>query len=80
MQFNVMEMLRLIKAGKDPEQMILYFLDNQGKSSPVMANLSRLARENKTDEIEQFARNICAQRGLDYETELAKFKTLLGGK
>lgn len=45
-----------------------------------MANLSRLARENKTDEIEQFARNICAQRGLNYDAELAKFKALLGGK
>jgi hypothetical protein len=37
-----------------------------------------MARNNDEKGIEQVARNLCAQRGLDFDTEFAKFKQQFG--
>jgi hypothetical protein len=41
-------------------------------------NLLRLAQNNQTADIEQIARNICAQRGIDFDKEFTAFKQQLG--
>jgi hypothetical protein len=37
-------------------------------------NLLSLAQQGKTTDIEQIARNICAQRGVDFDKEFTAFK------
>lgn len=44
------------------------------------ANLLELAKNNKTDAIENIARNICDQRGIDFDKEFSAFKEMLGVK
>ena len=41
-------------------------------------NLLTLAQNNDGKGIEQIARNLCAQRGLDFDKEFATFKQQLG--
>ena len=41
-------------------------------------NLLELAKENRTSEIEQVARNLYAERGLDFDSEFNNFKQKLG--
>ena len=41
-------------------------------------NLLNLAKEGNGPEIEKIARNLCEQRGLDFDKEFANFKKNLG--
>ena len=71
---NPMELIQMIRNGQNPQQLILNMLEN----NPFGANLLDLAKQNKTEEIEQIARNLMSQRGLDYDKEFANFKKMLG--
>jgi hypothetical protein len=44
----------------------------------MSANLLDLARKGDSQQIEQIARNIFAQRGLDFDKEFIALKNLLG--
>lgn len=74
---NVEYFLQLIKQGKNPEQLMLNFLQTQMSSNPVGANLLQLAQNNNTAGIEQFARNLCTSKGLDFDKEFTNFKNNL---
>ena len=47
-------------------------------NSPVGQNLIQMARNNDGKGIEKVARNLCEQRGLDFDKEFAAFKQQLG--
>lgn len=76
--FNPMAIIQMIKSGKNPEQLMLSYLEGQLQGTPFGENLMTLARNNDTAEIEKIARNLCAQKGLDYDTEFKAFKQRLG--
>ena len=44
------------------------------------ANLLSLAKQNRSADIEQIARNICKQSGKDFDKEFNAFKQMLGLK
>ena len=48
------------------------------KGNPVGDNLIKLAKEGNGAEIEKIARNLSAQRGIDFDTEFNAFKRQLG--
>ena len=70
----------MIKQGYNPQQLMLNILQNQMKGTPMGDNLLNLVQTGQTKEIEQIARNILAQRGLDFDTEFNKFKNQYGFK
>ena len=78
MQVDPMQLIQMIRGGKNPQQLMLSILENQMGNTPLGANLIALAKENKTAEIEQIARNICKQRGIDFDMEFNNFKHKLG--
>jgi hypothetical protein len=41
-------------------------------------NLLNLARNGQTAEIEKIARNLCKERGVDFDQEFTKFRRMLG--
>ena len=47
-------------------------------NTPIGQNLIKLAENNQTQEIEQIARNICQQRGVDFDKEFTAFKSMFG--
>ena len=73
-------LLQAIKQGQNPEQLMLNILQNNMSSSPMGANLLKLAREGNTAEIEKIVRNISKQRGIDFDTEFPRFVQSLGLK
>lgn len=77
---NPMEIVRMIKSGSNPQQIMINYLENQMQNTPMGANLINLARNNRGEEIEQIARNIVAQRGGDFDKEFNAFKQMLGLK
>jgi hypothetical protein len=76
MSYNVnpMELIAQIRQGKNPQELMLNILENQAASNPVYANLLTLAKENRTADIETFARNVAKEKGIDFDKEFSKFK------
>lgn len=71
-------MMQMVRNRQNPQQMMMQFLQEQAQRNPMGQNLLRLAQNNQTADIEQIARNICAQRGIDFDKEFTAFKQQLG--
>lgn len=78
MQVDYMNLLQAIRNGANPQQLVMGVLEGQMASTPMGKNLLQLVKENRTSEIEQIARNICAEKGIDFDKEFASFKQSLG--
>ena len=72
--------LAATRGGANPQTLIMQMFENQMGKSPIGKNLLELAKQGNTAQIEQIARNLCAQRGLDFDKEFTNFKQQLGLK
>lgn len=77
-QANPMQFIGMIRQGYNPQQLMLSFLENNMKGTPMGDNLLNLVRTGQTDQIEKIARNVMAQRGVDFDKEFMNFKKSLG--
>lgn len=75
---NPMQMMQLIQKGGNPQQFVINMLEQQSGNNPMAANLLNLAKQNKTSDIEQIARNMLKEQGKDYDKEFANFKQMFG--
>lgn len=75
---NPMQFMQFIRSGGNPQQMVMNMLEQQSGNNPMMANLLNLAKQNKTSDIEQIARNMLKEQGRDYDKEFANFKQMFG--
>lgn len=80
MQVNPIDIMSMIRKGQNPQQIMLNLLEEQASSTPLGKNLIELAKQNRTSEIEQIARNLAKERGIDYDKEFNAFKQKLGLK
>ena len=74
----LMQFMQMFRQGNNPQTMIMQMLQEQAGNNPIGKNLLQLAQNKDSQGIEQIARNLCAQRGLDFDTEFANFKQQLG--
>lgn len=73
---NPMQMLKMLSQTKrNPQEMILNFLN--GNANPVFKNLSQMAKNGDKEGIENFARNLFKEKGMDFDTEFNKFMSNL---
>ena len=77
-QANPMQFIGMIRQGYNPQQLMLNFLETNMKGTPMGDNLLNLVRTGQTDQIEKIARNVMAQRGVDFDKEFMNFKKSLG--
>lgn len=49
-------------------------LNRMGVNNPILNNVITMAQNGDTKGVETFARNICKQKGVDFDTEFTKFK------
>lgn len=75
---NPMQVMQFICNSGNPQQMMINMLEQQSGNNPMMANLLNLAKQNKTSDIEQIARNMLKEQGKDYDKEFANFKRMFG--
>ena len=64
---NIIKMFK----GQNPKQLAMNMAKQN--SNPMIANLMKMANEGKTQNIEEFARNIMQEQGMDFDTEFANF-------
>ena len=77
-QVNPTQLIQMIKSGKNPQQLMMNVLETQAQNNPIYANLTQMAKQGRTKDIEQFARNLAASQGLDFDKEFAAFRQRTG--
>lgn len=75
---NPIQLVQLIKSGRNPQQLMMGILQQQAADNPIYYNLMTLAKQNRTSEIEQFARNLAKERGVDFDKEFNAFRNFYG--
>ena len=77
-EVDPMKLVQMIKNGQNPQQLMISILEGQMANTPMGANLLKLAKNGDTKGIEQIARNLSKQQGIDFDTEFAAFRKMLG--
>ena len=73
---NPMQILQnFMGKGGNPQQLVQRAMGNN--SNPMITNLLSMAQNGNQKGIEQFARNVCKERGINYDEEFPKFMALL---
>ena len=75
---NPMQILQFVKKSKNPQQAVYNIVEKQMSNNPIFSNLLALAKNNKGEEIENIARNLCKERGVDFDKEFNSFRQNLG--
>ena len=78
LEVNPMQLIAAIKNGQNPQQLMLSILEGRMSGTPLGQNLLTLAKNNDTKGIEQVVRNLSKQQGVDFDTEFAAFRKMLG--
>ena len=71
---NPMEFLKTIK---NPQKFAMDMMKQN--SNPMMKNLMEMVQSGNTKQIEQFARNICKERGMDFDKSFSEFMKQIKG-
>ena len=71
---NPMQFLRGIK---NPQQFVMNMLGQN--QTPMGVQLMNLAKTGNTNQIEQFARNICKEHGMDFDKSFSEFMKQING-
>ena len=71
---NPMQFLRGIK---NPQQFVMNMLGQN--QNPMATQLMKMVKTGNTNQIEQFARNICKERGMDFDKQFAEFMKQING-
>ena len=70
--------MNMVRSGGNPEAMLMQMLQQQ--NTPMSSNILNMAERKDTVGLEQLARNLCQQRGIDFDSEFKAFKEQLGFK
>ena len=57
--------------GLTPESIVTQMAGN----NPILTNVIKMAKNGDNAGVEKFARNICEQRGINYDDKLAELKS-----
>ena len=74
MNVNPMQLIQMLKYGNNPQQLIMNIIQQRGQNNPILNNALQLAQKGDTGALEQIARNLTYQKGLNFETEFNNFK------
>ena len=75
---NPMQLIQMIRQGRNPQQLMLSILQGDAANNPMSANLLALAQRGDEQAIEQFARNFFQSQGMDFDKEFMAFRQQLG--
>lgn len=76
--FNPMQMMRMLNGRSNPQQMVSQIMSQQLQSNPLFQRAQEMARGKSPQELEQVARNLCQQRGIDLDSAMNQFKQMMG--
>lgn len=68
---NPIEMMKNMMGKMNPQQIAMSMLTQN--MNPLLANVIQMAQDGDKDGVEQFARNLCKERGLNFDKEFNDF-------
>ena len=68
---NPIQIIKMMMGKMSPKDMAMKMLENN--SNPVFANLIDMANKGDTKGVEDFARNIMKEKGIDYDKQFSEF-------
>ena len=74
MNVNPLQLIQMIKNGNNPQQLVMSYLQQNGGNNPILNNAMSMAQGGNTSGLEQLARNLASQRGLDFDKQFNNFK------
>ena len=79
-QYNVnpIQLIQMIKSGKNPQQLLIGILQNQAQQNPMYKDFLYLIQNNRANEIEPIVRANFKKNGLNFDKEFNSFKKTLG--
>ena len=72
-----MQFVNMMKNG-NPEQMMMSMLERSAQNNPILENLLNMAKNNDSEGIENYVRNVAREKGIDYDKEFNSFKQMFG--
>lgn len=72
------DLIKMIKSGQNPQQLILNMLQESAQKNPMTSNLLEMAQNQDSAGLEKFARNYVASQGKDFDTEFKAFRQQFG--
>lgn len=72
-----MNPMQFLKGIKNPQQFVMNMLGQN--QSPMATQLMKMVKTGNTNQIEQFARNICKERGMDFDKSFSEFMKQIKG-
>ena len=74
---EMMQFVNMMKNG-NPEQMMMSMLERSAQNNPILENLLNMAKNNDSEGIENYVRNVAREKGIDYDKEFNSFKQMFG--
>lgn len=70
----MMQAMQMMHNMQNPQQMMQGMLQN----NPLFQRAQQMAQGKSEQELEQVARNLCQQRGVDFEAMKQQFQNMMG--
>lgn len=74
---NPLQLIQLIKNGKNPQQLLMNIMQQQGGNNPILQNAMGMMKNGNTSGLQMLARNLAAQRGINFDQAFAEFQSYL---
>lgn len=68
---KLQQIATFVKGMKNPQQTVMQLLSNN--TNPMAQSVLKMAQNGDTKGIEDFARNVCKERGVDFDKEFTEF-------
>ena len=66
-----MKTMEFLRGIKNPQQFVMNMLGQN--QNPMATQLMQMVKNGNTNQIEQFARNMCKERGMDFDKSFSEF-------
>ena len=66
-----LQMISMLKNSKNSKEAIIKIVNNSG--NPILKNLVEMAEKGDNKGVEDFARNLYKQKGMDFDKEFSQF-------
>ena len=68
---NLLNMIKGMVGKMNPKSIAMNMLKNN--TNPIFANLIEMANKGDTKGLEQFAKNVCKEKGIDFDKQFNEF-------
>ena len=68
---NPLNVIKGMMGNMNPKNIVMKMLKNN--SNPIFANLTQMMEKGDTKGIEQFAKNVCKEKGIDFDKQFNEF-------